>query len=113
VQTCALPIWGFVAILFSVCNHLGDLLGVGSAKRQLRKLLFYPNIYGVPKWYTTLPPSHGQTQLRIAQVVWKYFTAGQITNRLAKETFQKPIAGWRKGRQNDKEHSHLLRRHRE
>jgi hypothetical protein len=32
---------------------------------------------------------------------------------LAKETFQKPIAGWRKGRQNDKEHSHLLRRHRE
>src|SRR5450759_2043735 len=45
-----------------------DELGVGSAKRQLRKLLFYPNIYGVPKWYTTLPPSHGQPQLRIAQV---------------------------------------------
>jgi len=47
----------FGAILFSVCNHLGDLLGVGSAKRQLRKLLFYPNYYGVPKWFIALPPS--------------------------------------------------------
>jgi hypothetical protein len=58
----------FGAILFSVCNHLGDLLGVGSAKRQLRKPLFYLNIYGVPKWFTALPPSCGQPQGRIAQV---------------------------------------------
>jgi hypothetical protein len=47
---------------------LGDLLGVGFAKRQLRKLLFYPNICGVPKWYTTLPPSYRKQQGRIAQV---------------------------------------------
>ena len=47
---------------------MGDLLGVGFAKRQLRKLLFYPNIYGVPKWYTTLPPSYRTPQGRIAQV---------------------------------------------
>src|ERR1035437_4666795 len=53
----ALFYWGFVAILISVCNHLGDLLGVDFVKRQLRKLLFCPNLYGVPKWYTTLPPS--------------------------------------------------------
>src|ERR1039457_3842230 len=46
----------------------GDLLGVGSAKRQLRTLLFYPNIYGVPKWYTTLPPSYRTPQGSIAQV---------------------------------------------
>jgi hypothetical protein len=46
----------------------GDLLGVGSAKRQLRTLLFYPNIYGVPKWYTTLPPSYRTPQGRIDQV---------------------------------------------
>src|ERR1039457_7046922 len=59
---------GFVAILFSVGNHLGDLLGVGFAKRQLRKLLFYPNLCGVPKWYTTLPPSYRKQQGRIAQV---------------------------------------------
>jgi hypothetical protein len=48
---------------------LGDLLGVGFAKRQLRKLLFYPNLCGVPKWYTTLPPSYRKQQGRIAQVV--------------------------------------------
>jgi hypothetical protein len=52
----------FVAILFSVCNHLGDLLGVGFAKRQLRNILLYPNIYGVPKWYITLPPSYRKPQ---------------------------------------------------
>jgi hypothetical protein len=44
------------------------LLGVGSAKRQLRKLLFYLNIYGVPKWFTTPSPSRGRPQVRIAQV---------------------------------------------
>jgi hypothetical protein len=42
--------------------------GVGSAKRKLRKLLFYLNSYGVPKWFTTLPPSCGKPQVRIAQV---------------------------------------------
>src|ERR1017187_5255709 len=66
----ALIYGGFVAILFSVCNHLGDLLGVGFAKRLLRKLLFYPNINGVPKWYTTLPPSCRKPQGRIGQVEW-------------------------------------------
>src|ERR1019366_5727054 len=58
----------FVAILVSVCNHLGDLLGVAFAKRLLRKLLLYPNIDGVPKWYTTLPPSHRNPQGRIGHV---------------------------------------------
>src|ERR1700733_13775918 len=58
----------FAAILFSVCNNLGDLLGIGSAKRQLRKLLFYPNFYGVPKWFTMHPPSRGKPQVRIGQV---------------------------------------------
>jgi hypothetical protein len=52
----------------SVCNHLDDLLGVGSAKRQLRKLLFYPNLFGVPKWFTTLPPSFDHPQMHIGQV---------------------------------------------
>src|ERR1035437_6801858 len=69
----ALLYGGFVAILFSVCNHLGDLPGVGFAKRQLRKLLFYPVIYGVPKWYTTVPPSYRKPQGRIGQVVNTFF----------------------------------------
>src|ERR1700689_786662 len=59
---------GFGAILFSVCNHLGDLLGVGLRSRNLRKLLFYPSIYGVPKWFTTPSPSRGKPRARIAQV---------------------------------------------
>jgi hypothetical protein len=32
----------FVVVLSSVCNHLGDLLGVGFAKWLLRKLLSLP-----------------------------------------------------------------------
>ena len=35
----------------------------------VNKLLFYLNIYGAPKWFTTLPPSRGQSQVRIAQVI--------------------------------------------
>ena len=39
---------GFVAILFSVCNHLGDLHGVGFAKRPLRNFCFTPKFTGSP-----------------------------------------------------------------
>ena len=44
-----------------------DRRGVGSAKGQLRKLLFYPNIHGVPKWLTALPLSCRKQQGCIAQ----------------------------------------------
>src|SRR5580700_7702105 len=72
----------FPAILFSVCNHLGDLLRVGSAKRELRKLLFYPNLYGVPKCFTTLPPSCGKPHVRIAQVAWNGYALPAIPRSL-------------------------------
>src|SRR5260370_37088753 len=47
----------FLAMLSSVRNHLGDLLGVGSAKQQLRRTSVLPHVFGVPKWFTTLAPS--------------------------------------------------------
>src|SRR5439155_21265985 len=59
----------FFAMLFSVRNHLGDLLGFGSAKRQFRYSLLYPNVYGVPKWFAMLPPSDVHPHRRIAQVL--------------------------------------------
>src|SRR5438876_1586884 len=58
----------FFAMLSSVRNHLGDLLGVGFAKRQLRNSLLYPNVYGVPKWFAMLSPSDQTPRRRIAQV---------------------------------------------
>jgi len=57
---------------------LGDLLGVGFAKRQLRRILLYPNIYGVPKWYIKPPPSYRKPQGRIGQVI--EFPAILLTN---------------------------------
>ena len=58
----------FLVILCCVCNHLGDLLGVGSAKRQLRKPLLYLNVSGGPKWFTSLVPADATSWPRIAQV---------------------------------------------
>jgi hypothetical protein len=41
----------FLGILFVACDHLGDLLGVDSAKMQLRRILVLPHVSGVPKWF--------------------------------------------------------------
>src|ERR1022692_2857393 len=88
----ALIYGGFVAILFSVCNHLGDLPGVGFAKRLLRKLLFYPNINGVPKWYTTLPPSCRKPQGRIGQVTTDFTRTTMASTCKGSGTWLRTIA---------------------
>src|ERR1035437_7754388 len=50
-------------MLFSVRHHLGDLLGVGLGKCDLRRPSVLPHVFGVPKWFTTLlPPPAGLSQ---------------------------------------------------
>ena len=61
-QTAVLLCFKRYDLIFSVRNHLGDLLGVGPAKRQLRRYSVLPNALGVTKWSTVLPPSCGQPQ---------------------------------------------------
>src|SRR5450756_2031140 len=51
---------GFAAILISVCNHLGDLLGVGLRSSQLRKVSVSPHDNGVPKWLGISSASAGR-----------------------------------------------------
>jgi hypothetical protein len=44
-------------MLFCVLNHLGDLLGIGSARGRLRRILVCPNVFRGPKWFNTLTSS--------------------------------------------------------
>lgn len=70
----------FAAILFLVCNHLGDLLGTGSAKWLLRISLLYPNVCGVPKWFAMLPRLDAHPRTCIAQVIpitWRNRRVGE------------------------------------
>jgi hypothetical protein len=89
---------GFGAILFSVCNHLGDLLGAGMRSCNLRKLLFYPNIHGVPKWFATLPPSRGKLQARIAQAPRNSVYAGNAVPTVPVRARSGPEIPWRQVR---------------
>ena len=47
--------WG--AMLFSIGNHLGDLLGVGWRSWNLCQPTFYPMFSGVPQWSLAAQPS--------------------------------------------------------
>ena len=47
--------WG--AMLFSLGNHLGDLLGVGWEAGIFASLPFYPMFSGVPQWFLAAQPS--------------------------------------------------------
>jgi hypothetical protein len=53
--TGALALFFFLSVTIWVTSS-GSVCESGN----LRKLLFYPNIYGVPKWFATLPPSRGK-----------------------------------------------------
>ena len=58
-----LSLSSFLSVTIWVTS-LGSVCEVAS----LAELLFYPNIYGVPKWFITLPPLCRKPQGRIAQV---------------------------------------------
>jgi hypothetical protein len=53
-------------------------------------LLFYPNVFGVPKWFTALPRSRDQSQGRIDQVLNEVALPSAYHGRFACVTF-KPV----------------------
>src|ERR1700681_675596 len=58
--------------VFSLCFFLFVTIwvtsfGVGSAKGQLRRSSVLPHVFGVPKWFTMLPPSDAHPPWRIAR----------------------------------------------
>src|ERR1022692_4006657 len=64
----ALFLGRFLVILCLVCNHLGDLLGSVLRSANFAELLFYPNVSGVPKWFSSRLSSGRRLITCIAQV---------------------------------------------
>src|ERR1017187_4537484 len=65
----ALFLGRFLVILCLVCNHLGDLLGSVLRSANFAELLFYPNVSGVPKWFSSRLSSGRRLITCIAQVL--------------------------------------------